>query len=431
MKTWNSSDIGPGRRNQSSIKALARKLRDRLNGYLEEAEDAAPERAQSPGVAALATTVPLDARGQGQSSGQISESREQANRDPRSLFEPAGPPEEWLRMVQEGAPELLSTEEGGIPWHGSPSAATGSQPRNELGEVPSVSLPSSQSSPRKSGELLTTTTRASLHAAESSATWFERMRRRLTPGVFHPREESGQRLVRPELAYPVSQLHTPRESENEISPTLAQVPQFGGRDSQRVLANRGRTEATPRPHWRELVRRSVERPLPNAPVHRSAPEAHLAWKMAQVTLSQNRNQQNENQQDEKRQPLSPTVSHEATPPVRLPRFEQRSVAISTEDSETRTSGPSNPSDLQPRTRNRRAPEDRSTERRALGRHESAATQRSADPWPLLVMREAEPGFDDSWPALPESQPMATLEWALDLRRSEHLHALELEQRGGN
>jgi hypothetical protein len=438
MKPWINSEKPPGQQKQSSIRSLARRLRDWLNGYLEETADAAVDEAQPPAGVSQSTAVPPGPGAQDRLSGSSFDSQERVDPTPRSLFELAGPSEEWLRLVREGAPELLvPAEEGGTPWHGSPWAARGSQPRKQRESISSVPPLSLQPSPRKSEALVTVSTRTSLHAAASSeSTWLNRLKRRLTPGVFNPRVESGcsgQGFVGSEQLFSASQPNPPREYTTGTSPKHTQVPRFGGADSLQVPPNERRSEDG-------LVERSGERSLPIAPVDFPAPEVQLARKKAEAAP----------QQGEKRtHPYSPAVSNEdsarqigleadrvsATTSVRSPQSKPASamnhrpdLSISTRASETWTSGPSGSGYLETRTRNSIAG-DRST----VSRYGLPATQRSADPWPrpLLSICEPEPERDDRWPALLESQPRATPGWELDLHRAEHLQALDIEQRGGS
>lgn len=88
------------------LRILARKMRDWLSRFLDEdgsppmecVPDAVHSGESSPNGGMLSSIAPLASQ---------------------SFFEPAGPTAEWLRMVEEGAPELLlPPEEGGTPWEG-------------------------------------------------------------------------------------------------------------------------------------------------------------------------------------------------------------------------------------------------------------------------------------------------------------------------
>src|SRR5438045_1199230 len=115
MKPWNGSEIRPKHFREPRLKVLARRLRDWLDRFLDEGET---------GVASL--RQPSVARGYSSASSAISSASEPAdevtrvNEDHWRALQNAGPPEDWLRKVREGAPHLLQTANARTPSIGAP-----------------------------------------------------------------------------------------------------------------------------------------------------------------------------------------------------------------------------------------------------------------------------------------------------------------------
>ena len=98
MKSWSASEIRRRLFKEAKLKTLARKLRDWLNRVLEEDGHAVPANPSSTSEVRSIENAPDPVSGSS------------------PWEEPAGPPEDWLRRVREGAPGLLLTaEEGGMP----------------------------------------------------------------------------------------------------------------------------------------------------------------------------------------------------------------------------------------------------------------------------------------------------------------------------
>jgi len=99
MNMWTGRETAGQYRRRSRLRALARKLRDWLDGFVLE-ED-------------VTTARPDQMHGESRASPTVSVPGPNAGSAPSSRHEDAGPPEHWLALVREHAPELLvSMEEG-------------------------------------------------------------------------------------------------------------------------------------------------------------------------------------------------------------------------------------------------------------------------------------------------------------------------------
>src|SRR5215831_16156702 len=108
MKPWNASESRPRPLKASWLRALGRRVREWLRRLLEEGENSVVY----PSAQHSANMGVTDHDAYTASSG-----KKEAQVSPWNALQKPGPPEHWLRLVREGAPELLrSVEEGGIPW---------------------------------------------------------------------------------------------------------------------------------------------------------------------------------------------------------------------------------------------------------------------------------------------------------------------------
>lgn len=137
MNIVNYSERPPGRVNESWLKALARRLRDWLNGFLVEPGRFAVDGGHAQGGAPSSSVSEARSAQHPQEAEEISGSRDQTEVAPEGRVGDAGPPEAWLALVRERAPELLlPVEEGGTPWQEMISEAM--QEKKDKAEVPLV-----------------------------------------------------------------------------------------------------------------------------------------------------------------------------------------------------------------------------------------------------------------------------------------------------
>src|SRR5271165_5571751 len=123
MSTLTDNEIGRPRKGKLWLTTLARKLRNWLDGFLQDdASSAAEPRAGQ--SEELASTPDLPAQGQGVWSEPTLAAEDQAGEFPPNLFRGPGPPEHWLALVREGASELLlPIEEPSVPSQTPPEPA--------------------------------------------------------------------------------------------------------------------------------------------------------------------------------------------------------------------------------------------------------------------------------------------------------------------
>ena len=110
MNTSTGNDVGRLGKGKLWLMVLAQKLRDWLDNYVQDG--------LAPG-----------ARSEGPSSAVPSPDQPQYERDVSApeLFNKPGPPEHWLALVREGAPELLTPQEGGREWEAAPEIPGGAE----------------------------------------------------------------------------------------------------------------------------------------------------------------------------------------------------------------------------------------------------------------------------------------------------------------
>ena len=107
-------------------RTLAKRVRDWLDRFLAElADDPASGITAASRVARLGNKDSLVGASEQTDFGEYSNAGEQADVYAWNALQPSGPPEDWLRRVQEGAPELLhAAEERGTRSSDASSDAT-------------------------------------------------------------------------------------------------------------------------------------------------------------------------------------------------------------------------------------------------------------------------------------------------------------------
>ena len=184
MKPSTGNDVGQSREGRW-LKPLVRKLRDWLDGYLQEdarsVGDGSTAREEVPNESFSAR------HDVGEEFGPASALGDQARALPPEPFRTPGPPEDWLARVREGAPELLMPmEEGGTPRQ----SASGTAMNGERSQVQWASAernlrrPSGQTSVESPGAPERRRTPINpAFAASPQPTWFQRLTRRLADRI--------------------------------------------------------------------------------------------------------------------------------------------------------------------------------------------------------------------------------------------------------
>ena len=111
MSTPNRHDEPVTRGDERLLRRWTRRLRDSLNVILDEPVVDVPDRESIPEAPSSQTAT--------SAAWQASASGNAVSSPLRETFGSSGPPEAWLKLVREGAPELLlPVEQGGTPWAG-------------------------------------------------------------------------------------------------------------------------------------------------------------------------------------------------------------------------------------------------------------------------------------------------------------------------
>lgn len=428
MKPWIDSETQPAKPDESWLKTLARRLRDWLNRVLQEAESPI---SGAHGEASPSFSGSSDPGARDEGSEPISGTEEQAAPSSQNLFGPAGPPEEWLRLVREGAPELLlPVEEGGTPWQGLRGETTQSEPKEEWAGIPADDLASSIPRSQEAEKPADIAGLPSASANSSSKSMWERLRQWLTGEAFRrnvsENKQTVQILARPELASQVS--------SNDFQPQRVdadyKLPGPANRKKATSESNPVRGVEQNIEKLQRLAPASDHSLQINVPTNQSHAEASV--KAVKTTSPPSHGAE----RNPKPAHLS-TITDEG--PSRtlgtVPRFEQVSTRIegrreregdvhTTKNSKARTPWPTVPSEPATGTSKKVAGTEQSTSGDRL-----APNQKYAEPLPVSSGCGPEVAGDDRWPELAEAYPAAAADWKQFLRRSERLRALDLEQRG--
>lgn len=429
MKPWIGSETQPAKPDESSLKALARRLRDWLNGFLQEAESSGSEAHGEASPSPSGSSYP-GARDEG--SETISVTEEQAPPSSQNLFDPAVPPEEWLRLVREGAPKLLlRVEEGGTPWQGLRGAAMQGEPQENWGGTPPDNLPSSIPGSQEAEKRPDIAGLPSASAHSSSESMWERLRQRLTGEVFRRRVDraiSRQHLAESENKQTVPILRRP-ESASQASSDDSQPPRVDADSKLPSLGNRKNVTSESNPV------RGAARSDHSLQMHAPTNQSHA---QASVKAVKTTNPPSHGAERNPRPVHRSAIADEGSSRtwVTPPRFEPGStrmegrrdrkgdIPTSTENAKARTPWPRVPGEPATGTSKKVAGTEQSTSGDRL-----APNQKLTEPFSVSSACRPEVAGDDRWPELPEAYPKAAADWRQFLRRSEHLRALDLEQRG--
>jgi hypothetical protein len=395
MKTVISSDKSREEVGRSWLKALARRLRDWLNGFLLEPSrsaidgDHGREGASSPVSSARAV--------QGQDPSATPGRTEQTDSLAQDLARDAGPPEEWLAIVREIAPELLlPVEEGGRPWRGVSSATREeSQPAEE--PLSPATVP-----PRDSGP------------------------QHFSPRIFAPIPE-GEEAKPAQKRFP-SPLPAAQKSEKHAEQVAPPAP--GSRRSEPI--KHGLAEAWPKapasrfPSKANVVEKEKTRLQSKEESQASAPSDSRTVRSAKWTESEAQKSEAYHLLRESAPERDSSFRRPAA--RRFPAEVHRALAeqrVTLQRAERTFGGVSRGSESAAAK-----PEFVSTGQSKLEKRLLPTAPVPPDALEVSPRESQKPERDDPWPELPESQPVASTSWGEFLRSSEHLRALDLEQRGG-
>lgn len=437
-------------------RTLAKRLRDWLNYFVAgRADDPAGEKLAG-GPVARQRNADSSIAVSGQTGiGEDSNAGEKADASAWSALQPSGPPEDWLRRVQEGAPELLRSieERGTLPWDASTTAASdnsGSRattsPKGRLSRFSTVR-------PSGASDLPVEYARQCSSSAESHPnSWFNRLQTLLRrPEPEERREEAKRRLHVDSVASGTA--------ESETGGELLRQP----RALQQPLAESEPREVRPGhkalgwiSHWIDLARQGAQASLPALAGLTSA----LPKDIVSKTLLEHRTEGVDNAKTGEKQKRSlfpapiPTESGaghlHTTADRRLsgrsasrPSLEWPSLHSDQHERGSRPQDPSrNTAESEPNLRWMSLPTDaqllRNRDQKSAKRNTAyAANEKAASPAPprldsgsFLSPRWVEAEKEDPWPELPEDRGGGSPNWRASLYNSEHLRALDLEQRGG-
>lgn len=432
--------------NESWLKTVARKLRDWLNGFLAEHDRSAVDEGQGQGAVLSPSVLPARNAQDRQGAEQSSGIGDQTEVPPEGLGEDAGPPEAWLALVRERAPELLlPIEEGETPLREAFSAAT--EESKPVEERLSAPVPLAEPRSLRRQELRQSAPHSRFNSeAPAKTTWLQSLKRKFAPGVPNSVPERV-------------------ESRGVTSPPAAE------RQSGKT-AERNAPAGTAR--WSEQIRRKIQGVLHPTPARASLSKAEVVEKEERKP---HRHQENPTSpspipmlSSARRAKLpSPRSTHQvrlhsthetsstshgaevipsntkvdrspSEPSMTFHRSEQSfgEVKRSCDQSQKNALAPiTNPKRWPPfpnTAGNRSAPRNESvrgrTDQGKFGREVLRTALSTPDSAALNSPHSPKSEQDDPWPELPEDRPVSTTNGLEFLRSSERLEVLDREQRGG-
>lgn len=435
MKLWNVSKIQRRQRKEATLKSLARILRDWLDGFVKDSGSVhGREDRESTSIAAPPSISSAGNQSHGSETGSTSGTDERAGVPPwRSLQQPA-PPEDWLRRVREGAPELLRTlEQGGTPWSIAPQAAIGNfEPQRGTDSSPATPLHSHKASDPG----LMARTIAGSRPSPAAAPRLNQQERSLTPG-------GARRKATVVTPTPSDFQHEPA---GESRGHLRQESHSVTIESEPLAASRTHREASARSRWTERVGRRILAVLPAGAMTPPVSKAQ----------TEKDNVKNETKRSDIKKVL-PRIAETPSPsPASVSKVTTDLRSNENENVDRVSSGTPAPflySD-QPSVRSsqfsgasrqkgdaKNGPGVWTNSRR--GTPLAASARQHKGQWPESAGADVFQGEQDHeeqiatqpvdpWPALPEEDDVrrAPIDWPQFSRNAERLRALDLEQRGG-
>lgn len=447
MKPWNVNEPGAGRSREPRLRSLARRLRDWLDEYLQEASDAsldalASSNSEAQDAKSAETGAPIRGETAGVSAWE-------------GIAHP-GPPEHWLKLVRDGAPGLLLDADAkrGDAQHDATSSDVRSQePQPEIHSNSLTPTPSeARLTPSVSGSREVPAKQDSERHGEvaSNKARFQRSRRPAAPKVL-PQPQHKEKEEEMSL-----QPKDPKKNEKEW--TQARL----GRHPESGTESAVEKQAAAALRWVDIVKQKLRKVLHASGKERVVSRLTAVSNTVTETNTNPKKQEAPGRQHARTSPgfRAPQVPNASVPSSPIPNFSQnpvgdRSAAISQGPASLRqrvqpatsqdrfAAGPTSiVSEFEPAVN--QAVRFERPERQGTHETESVASPVNPDVWSAVKddqeisssrswtaeswSADAMPG--DPWPELPESQPFAAEHWMPSIRNAERLRALDAEQRGG-
>lgn len=418
------------------LRKVARRLRDWLNVVLEESREK---------VARVAPQVDSDLAA-AIDNHRLSERSDYDNMRSaamRRLFGSSGPPEEWLKLVREGAPELLLPEEaGGTSWSGLGSFSPEPSQSNNWIPVPEKAPPSPMLSREDSVQAYESTTQIHPEAKPSPKLTLIQSLESLVADVFRFRmhgnkhnDQKAQAVVQPYA----STIRARRESDSSEE-TNSSMLHLRNRQTDYAGENeRGRSSERPLalPTSINSPIRRPRRPDSAPNVKSSLPDTQPAYRLTEQTANPPafRKRSSVASTDGTRPPENTDTRvvrrSETQRPSRSDKLPQSSRERVADVSPSQLEPPLRPVHLTRIQNGRPALPEVALQRIAAKTvaSKSSSKQGFAE-LPQVRTTDDVTRVDDRWAELPDTPSPPSMSWLDSLRRIERMRALDLEQRGG-
>jgi hypothetical protein len=448
MNIVNYSELPPGQVNESWLKTLARKLRGWLNGFLAEPDPSAVDEGQGPGAASSPSVSAARNAQDRQRAEQSSGIGDQTEVPPEGLGEDAGPPEAWLALVRERAPELLlPIEEGETPLREAFSAATeGSKPVEGRLSAPSPPVPLAEPRSLRRQEARQSAPHGRSNSeTPAKTTWLQSLKRKFAPVVPDsvPEGMESRRVTGPlaaehqsgktaERNAPAGTARWSEQMRRKIQGVLHPAPARTSLSKAEVVEKEER-----KPHT-HLGNPASTSPIPMlssarraklpAPRGTNQVRLHGAHETASTSNGAEVIRSNTKVGRSPSEPLTFHRSEQSFGEVkRSPDQSQKNALASITHPKTWPPFPNtagNPSALKQESVPGRTDQGR------FGREVLSTAPSTLDSAALDSPHSTKSEQDDPWPELPEDRPVSTTNGVEFLRSLERLEALDREQRGG-
>ena len=426
MKSWSASEIRRRLFKEAKLKTLARKLRDWLNRVLEEDGHAVAAGPSSTPEVRSIEDAPDPVRGSS------------------PWEEPAGPPEDWLRRVREGAPGLLlPAEEGGMPRLQSREVVRNRvQQELTFAAPPPAEFP--PAAPARCEEPRVSPAQKTLPApaAAEKKTWPRLLKQEFLH--WFARGQEKEKTLRPEHSEdqfqavrerPVSAdrqqtdfahwsrpLQTPAEasslSRHPVEPAIREGTTGGLRWSERVKQSLGATirSLSGKRYASKMPVASLRRSKTKPPSGEAPPKGEATRRPAGAGSERDWSSPQPAFRSSAQTPgvpdLNPAKRHwparVASAPVSIPTPRVEAGVFA----------------------NRKRPETATEGHPHVSWSRESNPVQPLDQWLSISGDAAKSPPLDPWPELPEEEVHGSSEWRQFLRSEERLRALDLEQRGG-
>jgi len=425
MKPWISSEP-PARARDTWLNVLARRLRDWLNGFLLEPGHLKGDESYGPeGVSSQPASSPPDAQDQGPAPnpGLVEQTK------PPAWWPDAQavPPEEWLALVREGAPELLlPVEEGGTPWYRATSENLNErEPVEEEFQAPKAPLPVSGAQPLQFEKVPEKTRRERANSTATKMTWRQSIKEWFATRVFSSKTKEKLRPQPAHAGLSPDRGERVKQRPQDILPAgAASESSSKARVAENVKSGQPVLAEAPAP----LSFRST---LPSAPRKGLQPPSvpQIRWQVAHSSGA--------TCQAEALQSGSEVYGNSSEVAVRFRKSEQACDGAAGRQPEKKVRASISDSEQWPVLGTARNPGALPPEKRRAGTNDGKsrkdvfpAAPSTPDSGILNWRPSPKPERDDRWPELPEDRPMNNTRSMELLRSSERLRALDLEQKGG-